>query len=678
MNREEAKKRLEKLRESIEHYRYQYHVLDNLDIPETALDSLKKELVEIEVSFPELVTDDSPSQRVAGKVLAGFKKVTHKIPQWSFNDCFDENEAVDFDKKVKRFLEKDLDQIKNYKPGSEVDYVCELKIDGLKVVLEYEAGILRSAATRGDGKVGEDVTENIRTIESVPLKLKKPINIIVEGEVYLSLKEFKRINQELEKKGEEVYANPRNLAAGTIRQLDSKVVASRKLSVFVYDIAKSDELPQTQLKELHELESLGFKVNKNYKLCKDINEVIEYWKNWSIKKNKENYLIDGVVLKVNEKKYQDILGYTGKAPRFAVAFKFPAEQVTTIVEDIVLQVGRTGVITPVAHLKPVLVAGSNVSRATLHNEDEIKRLDVRVGDTVILQKAGDVIPQVVKVLLELRPEKTKPYIFPKKVFECGGDGSIERVPGQVAYRCVDKNSVIMQRRKLYYFASKNAFDINHCGPKVIDLLIDNNLVAHAVDLFTLTKGDLLNLPRFGEKSADNLILAIDDARKVTLARLVTALSIDNVGEETSVLLANTFQSLEKVKIANFEQLNDINGIGEVVAESIVAWFKNSDNKNSLDALLKEIVVEEPKKKSLKNSKNIFLGKTIVLTGTMEKYDRDQAKEIIREFGGNVSGSVSVKTDFVVTGENAGSKLEKATELGVKILTEEQFLKIISS
>lgn len=678
MNKKEAKERLEKLRESIEHYRYQYHVLDNLDIPETALDSLKKELVDIENQFPDLVTSDSPSQRVAGKVLDGFKKVEHKIPQWSFNDCFNEQEAIDFDTRVKRFLEKEINGKARSQSDLNIEYVCELKIDGLKIVFEYEKGILKNAATRGDGKVGEDVTENIKTIESVPLRLNKPVDIIVEGEVYLSLKEFNRINKELEKNGEEIYANPRNLAAGTIRQLDSKIVAERKLSVFIYDIAQSQKIPETQLEELKELESLGFKVNKNYQECKNIEEVIQYWKLWSKKKEKENYLIDGVVIKVKEKKYQDILGYTGKAPRFAIAFKFPAEQVTTIIEDIVLQVGRTGVITPVAHLKPVLVAGSNVSRATLHNEDEIKRLDVRVGDTVILQKAGDVIPQIVKVLHELRPQKSTPYVFPKKVLECGGDGSIERIPGQVAYRCVDKNSVIMQRRKLYYFASKNAFDINHCGPKVIDLLIDNNLIANPVDLFTLEKGDLLALPRFAEKSADNLIESINISRKVTLARLITALSIDNVGEETAVLLADTFKKIEKIRNANFDDLNKINGIGEVVANSIVSWFKNSVNNKMLDELLKQIKIEDKKVLSgASDSKNnFFKGKTLVLTGTMQKYDRDQAKEIIRELGGNVSSSVSAKTDFVIAGENAGSKLEKATELGVKILDESEFLKMI--
>jgi DNA ligase (NAD+) len=676
MNKQEAKNRLEKLRESIEHHRYQYHVLDNPEISDVAYDSLERELIEIEATFPDLITADSPSHRVSGKVLDKFEKVTHKVAQWSFNNVFDEKELMEFDNRVRRMFNKEVG-----KNLSQVDYVCELKIDGLKIVFEYEKGILQKAATRGDGTVGEDVTENIRTIASVPLKLKKPVDIIVEGEVYLSLKEFERINKELEKRGEEVYANPRNLAAGTLRQLDSKIVASRKLSVFIYDIAQYEKTPDTQLKELQELESLGFTVNKNYKLCQNIDEVAQYWKTWDKKKHQQNYQIDGVVIKVNENEIQEVLGYTGKAPRFAVAFKFPAEQVTTVVEDIVLQVGRTGVITPVAHLKPVLVAGSNVSRATLHNEDEIKRLDVRVGDTVILQKAGDVIPQIVKVLLELRPKNAKPYIFPKKVLECGGDGSIERIPGQVAYRCVDKNSVIMQRRKLYYFASKGAFDIDHCGPKIIDLLMDNNLVVNAVDLFTLKKGDLLTLPRFAEKSADNLIEAIEGARKVTLARLITALSIDNVGEETAVLLAETFKKLEKIQSATYDELNKINGIGEVVAQSIVAWFKNAENKKFLEALLKEIEIENKKVLSgnLISSdvdNNIFNGKTVVLTGTMEKYDRDQAKEIIRALGGNISSSVSIKTDFVVAGESAGSKLDKATELGVKILTEGEFLKMI--
>jgi DNA ligase (NAD+) len=678
MNKQTVQKRLEKLREIIEHYRYQYHVLDNLEISENALDSLKKELFDLEQKFPELITPDSPSQRVAGKILKGFKKVSHKISQWSFNDCFDEDEVRDFDIKVKRFLEKEINGKAISNSNLNIEYVCELKIDGLKIVLEYEKGILKTAATRGDGKIGEDVTENIKTIESVPLKLKKPVDIIVEGEVYLDLKTFEKINKELIKQGQEKYANPRNLAAGTIRQLDSKIVSERKLSVFIYDIARSKNHPETQLAELEYLKELGFRVNANYKLCKNIDEIINYWKIWGKQKNTENYLIDGVVLKVNQKKYQDILGYTGKAPRFAIAFKFPAEQVTTVVENIVLQIGRTGVITPVAHLRPVNLAGSIISRATLHNEDEIKRLDVRIGDTVILEKAGDVIPKIIKILPEMRLEKSRPFIFPKKVLGCGGDGSIEKIPGQVAYRCVDKGSALMHRRKLYYFASKNAFDIKHCGPKIIDLLLENNLINEPADLFTLKRGDLINLPRFAEKSADNLIEAINGARKISLARFVTALSIDNVGEETAILLAKNFESLEKIQSVSFDELNSINGIGEVVAKSIIDWFENADNRKLLKNLLREVEIQNDSKKFstgvVANEK--MAGKIFVLTGTMEKYDRDQAKEIIRNLGGSVSGSVSAKTDFVVAGENAGSKLDRATELGVKILAESDFLKMI--
>src|SRR3989344_2413970 len=399
-----AKQRAEKLRKAIEKYRYEYHVLNKSSISPEALDSLKKELVDLETKYPELITPDSPTQRVAGEPLKGFKKVAHKVAQWSFNDAFSEEDIKAFDERVKRFLKTD----KN------IEYVCELKIDGLKIILEYEDGILKTAATRGDGKIGEDVTVNVRTIDSVPIKLDKHVNVIVEGECFLPKTQFERLNKIQKEKGGELYANPRNFAAGTLRQLDPRLVAERKLDSFIYDLALISPppaggppypIPKTQEEELQFLQKLGFKVNKYFKLCKNIDEVIGFWKNWEKKKEDQDYLIDGVVVKVNEKSLQDILGYTGKAPRFGIALKFSAEQVTTVVEDIVLQVGRTGVLTPVAHLRPVLVAGSVVSRATLHNEDEIKRLDVRVGDTVILQKAGDVIPDIVRVLKEMRTGK---------------------------------------------------------------------------------------------------------------------------------------------------------------------------------------------------------------------------------------------------------------------------------
>jgi DNA ligase (NAD+) len=666
MNREDAIKRLEKLRGLIEYHRHRYHVLDKPEITDAAYDSLEQELIDIENRFPDLITPESPSQRVSGKPLDKFEKITHKISQWSFNDIFDEKEAIEFDDRVKRMLEKSL--------GKKVSpqYDCELKIDGLKIVLEYEKGILKTAATRGDGQIGENVTLNVKTIKSVPLKLFEPVDLIVEGEVYLSKKDFDKINKELEKSGEEIYANPRNLAAGTLRQLDPSVVAKRNLGTFIYDIAKIDKIPDTQIKELKKIESLGFKVNKNYKLCKNINEVVDYWKTWQKKREKENYQLDGIVIKINERKCQEILGFTGKAPRFAIALKFPAEQVTTVIEDIAFQVGRTGVVTPVAHLRPVLVAGSTVSRATLHNEDEIKRLDVRIGDTVILQKAGDVIPQIVRVITELRKENSKPFRFPEKISECGGDGRIERVPGQVAYRCVDKNSFNVERRKLYYFASKPAFSIDHLGPKVIDLLAENNLIQSPADIFTLKKGDLMSLPRFGEKSADNLLKSIDESRNVTLARLITSLSINNVGEETAELLANKFGDIKKISTAKIEDFEKINGIGPIVGKSICEWFTDKNKIKLLDELLKEIKIIKVKQ----SQGGFFDGKSVVLTGTLSKMSRDEAKEKIRQNGGTVSGSVSKNTNYVVAGESAGSKLTKAESLGVAVLSEEEFIRFV--
>lgn len=668
MKKTEAKNRLTELKKLVNHHRYLYHVLDKQEISEAALDSLKHEIVQIETQFPDLVTSDSPSQRVAGSPLPEFEKIKHKIAQWSFNDVFDEKEIKDFDSRIKRMLEKEY--------GTQVSptYTCELKIDGLKIVLEYIDGILSTATTRGDGVVGEDVTQNVKTIESVPLSLNKNINCIVEGEVYLSKKQFEIINKDLEKRGEEKYANPRNLAAGTIRQLDSKIVADRKLSVFIYDVAQIKETPKTQSEELELLKDLGFKVNEHFELCKSIDDVINFWKKWQDKKDKQQYLIDGIVVKVNEREYQDALGYTGKAPRFAIAFKFSAEQVTTIVEDIGFQVGRTGVITPVAHLKAVSVAGSTVSRATLHNEDEIKRLDIRVGDTVILQKAGDVIPQVVQVLKELRPKNSKQFIFPKKISECGGDGSIERIPGESAYRCVDKTSFSILKRKLYYFVSKPALNIDKLGPKIIDQLLENNLIQNAVDIFELQKGDMVNLPRFGEKSVDNILSSIEKSRSTTLNRFITALSIDGVGEEMSVLLANNFGSIDKIAKASKEEFESIHGIGDVVADSIYNWFRDEDSKKMLSGLLRHLVIE---KSQIPNPKSQTLkGKIFVLTGSLETIGRDEAKEKIRTLGGDVSSSVSKNTSYVVAGESAGTKLDKAKELGVEILSEKEFLKLI--
>ena len=663
--------RYEKLKITIDHYRYLYHVEDNEEISQEALDSLKNELVKIEDEYPELITTDSPSQRVAGEPLKEFKKVKHKVAQWSFNDAFDEEDIKNFDERVKRFIKTET--------GKDIEptYTCELKIDGLKVVLEYVNGKLKTAATRGDGKVGEDVTLNIRTIESIPLKLKKDTTMIVEGEVWLGKKSLERINKKRKKENESVFANPRNAAAGSIRQLDPKVVSERNLDSFIYDIAQLDgEVPDTQFEELKLLQDLGFKVNRSFELCKNIDEAIKFWEKWKDKALKEDYLVDGVVIKVNEREYQEAIGYTGKAPRFAIAFKFPAEQVTTIVEDIVLQVGRTGVLTPVAHLKPVSVAGSTVSRATLHNEDEIKRLDVRVGDTVILQKAGDVIPDIVSVLKEMRTGKEKEYKFPKYVPACGGDGLVERVEGQAAYRCVSKNSFTQQKRKFEYFVSKKAFNIDGLGPQIIEKLLEQNLISEFDDIFTLKKGDLLELEGFAEKSADSLLAEIENKREVELAQFLISLSIDQVGEETAYDLAEHFGTLNKIQEATEEQLEAIPGVGGVVAHSISVWFKEKQNKALLKRLLKYIKVQQGLSLLESQQGQSLLNITFVLTGTMRNMSRDEAKAKIRSLGGNVSSSVSKNTNYVVAGESPGSKYDEAGKLGVKIIDEKEFVKLL--
>lgn len=703
-----VQERILKLRESIERHRYNYHVLDREEISAEALDSLKRELSELEQAHPEFVDKNSPSQRIAGEPLKQFEKVPHKVAQWSYNDAFTEADMKAFDERVKRFVKDSYGEVGTSRVPNPT-YVCELKIDGLKVVLEYVDGKLVCAATRGNGKVGENVTHNVRTIDSVPLELRRPESVIVEGEVWMSKKHFDVINKEQEKLGLPLFANPRNVAAGSIRQLDPKITASRKLDVFVYDLAQADtrgggsngssgsNAPELQSEELAHLKELGFKVNQHARVCKTMDEVIAFWNEWKNKSKKQDYWIDGVVVKVNEIKYQEALGYTGKAPRFGIAFKFPAEQVTTVVEDIQLQVGRTGVLTPVAHLRPVEVAGSTVSRATLHNQDEIERLDVRVGDTVILQKAGDVIPDIVKVLTELRPKSAKPYTFPKHVPECGGDGSIERIPGQVAYRCVFRGGAAEHRRKLYHFVSKKCFDIDGLGPKQIDAFLDNNLISTFDDIFTLKKGDMLALPRFAEKSVTNILEAIEKAQTVSLSRFIFALSIDHVGEETAEDVAKHFGKFkdfykkitQKDKEAARASLAEIYGIGDVVADSIVNWFSNTDNQDLVQKLLSHINVSDEEMVGFAGVdgngasgvngvvNSAIFERTFVLTGTLSSMSRDEAKAKIKKLGGDVVGSVSKNTDYVVAGEEAGSKLDKAQELGVRVLNEEEFLKMIA-
>ncbi|MEX0910034.1 MAG: NAD-dependent DNA ligase LigA [Candidatus Paceibacterota bacterium] len=543
-----------------------------------------------------------------------------------------------------------------------------VEIDGLKIVLEYAGGALLTAATRGNGQIGENVTANIKTIQSVPLTLRKPENLIVEGEVLMAKSEFEKQNKKRVSLNLEPFKNPRNVAAGSIRQLDASLVAERNLDAFIYDIARADVEFKTQEEELSILEQLGFKVNTHFKKVTSIEAVVDYWKKWQKEMHTLDYLIDGIVVKVNDKKYQEILGYTGKAPRFAIAFKFPAEQVTTTVEDIVFQIGRTGVVTPVALLSSVSVAGSTVSRATLHNEDEIRRLDVRVGDTVILQKAGDVIPDIVRVLPELRTGKEKKFVFPKHILECGGTGEIVRIEGQAAYRCKDRNSFSEHKRKLYHFVSKHGFDIEHLGPKNIDLLLEHQVISNFDDIFRLQEDDLKELPRLGQKSIANIIFSINKSRSIPLSRLIVSLSIDNVGEETARLLARHFKTITALCSAKKNELEAIDGIGEVVANSIFDWFSDSTKNALLDRLLQEITIQ--KEKTL--TTGFFSGKVVVLTGTLTNFTRDEVGTIIRTQGGTVASSVSKKTDYVVVGENAGLKEKAARALGVSILSEEEF------
>ncbi len=674
--KKEAKIRLEKLKNLIEHHRYLYHVLDQPEIDDESFDSLNRELEKIESKYPDFVTPDSPSQRVSGAPLDKFRKVKHKIPQWSFADIFNEKGAIDFDERISRMLKEEK---------SEREYTCELKIDGMKIVLEYKNGFLVQGLTRGDGKIGEDVTTNVKTIRSIPIKLNERVDIIVEGEVYLGKKQFEKINQDLISGNEKAYANPRNLAAGTMRQLNPKIVSDRKLSAFIYDVAfldadknKKINKPKNQYEELKLLKKLGFKTNPHFKLCRNIYEAIDFWKKWNTLKDGEDYLIDGVVIKLNDRSSQEKLGYTGKAPRFAIAFKFEAQQVTTVVKDIAFQVGRTGVITPVAHLEPVEIAGSTVSRATLHNEDEIKRLDIRIGDTIILQKAGDVIPQIVSVIKELRNPGAKIFKFPKKIKECGGDGSIERIAGQAAYRCVAKDSFFTKRRRLHYFTSKKAFDIENCGPKIIDQLLEEKLIQDPVDLFTLEAGDLLPLERFAKKKAENLINSIEKARKISLPKFLVSLSIDNAGEETAVILARNFKNIQEIMGAKQDDFDNINGVGEIIAKSIYDWFQDKNNQNYLKKLLKEIKITNEEIQEIQSSKKqIFKAQKFVLTGTLNSFSRDEAKKIIRKLGGEISSTISKKTDFLLIGENPGSKLQKAKSIGVKVITEQEFIDLIN-
>jgi len=663
-------KRIIALRKLIAHHNQRYHVEDNPEISDEAYDSLAQELRSLEqVENGQL----SPvSEQVGAPAAAAFAKVRHQVRQWSFDNAFTREDVEDWEERVKRNL-AEADVV-----SMTLEYVLEHKLDGLKVVLQYQAGQLVQAVTRGDGVIGEDVTHTVRTITSLPEQLTLPVDMICVGEVVLSHTEFIRLNNQRTKQSEPLFANPRNAASGSLRQLDPAVAAARKLSIYCYDIdffnprETAVSVPTTQQQELQLLQQLALPVSPNTKLVASVAAIDDWYTSWQTQRDTLPYDIDGVVIKINHVAVQRALGYTAKAPRFGIAYKFPAAQATTTVEAIQLQVGRTGVVTPVAHLRPVRIAGSTVSRATLHNEDEIKRLDVRVGDTVILEKAGDIIPKVLSVLTELRPAKSRPYRFPKSVPGCGGDGAIERVPGTAAYRCMVAESDFLQRQKWYHFVSKKAFNIDGVGPKIIDALLDATVIATYADLFTLTVGDIVDLPGFQTKAAENVIAAIAAARTISLDRLLVGLSIDAVGEETARVVAQKFGSVRAVQTASVSDISSIYGVADTVALAITAWFANPLNQSALDALLEQIRIEAPPV-----TVNTLAGKTFVITGTLTQLTRDEAKEQIRQAGGKVANSVSKKTDYVVVGQAAGSKAAQARVLAVPCVTEAEFLALIA-
>lgn len=676
MNIQEAKKRIEKLRELINHHRYLYHVKDVQEISDEASDSLKKELFDLEQLYPQLVTADSPTQRVGGAPLKEFVKVTHVARMLSLNDVFSQDDFNDWHQRISKLL---TEQEKN-----QLDFYCELKIDGLAIELEYENGVFVRGSTRGDGTVGEDITQNLKTVESIPLSLPSlrgpntgrgnPEKLVVRGEVFISKKEFAAINKRQQEKNLPLYANPRNIAAGSVRQLDPKITASRKMDSFAYDIASPFEALAKKGGNTHEekhevLKELGFKTNDKNKYCASIKDVFHFYEQAGRFREKLPYEIDGVVVVVNNNALFEKLGVVGKAPRGAVAFKFAQSQATTIIEGINIQVGRTGAMTPVAVLKPVQVSGITISRATLHNEDEIRRLDVKIGDTVIVGRAGDVIPDIIKVLPELRTGKEKNFVMPKKCPAC--ETVLEKSDTEALWRCPNPNCFARARRNFYHFVSRAAFNIDGLGPKIIDRLLDEGLVQDPSDIFSLKEGDLAQLDRFAEKSAENLVASIADKRKLPLPRFIYALGIRNVGAETAVDLASYFGSMEKLRHATLEDFEGILNIGPIVAKSIHEWFRDKHNTKYLDKLLKEVTIEKVKVAGKK-----LEGKIFVLTGSMQAMERELAKEKIRELGGTVSESVSKKTTYVVAGQEAGSKLTKAQELGVTVLSEKEFLDII--
>lgn len=660
------KKRYEELKKEIAYHANLYYNNDAPEISDFEYDMLMVELKNIEKEHPELITEDSPTQVIvaSGKISEDFEKVTHKVPLQSLQDVFSFEEVEAFDERVKKTLE-----------NKEIEYVVETKIDGLSVSLEYEKGVFVRGATRGNGLVGEDVTQNLKTIKNIPQKLKEEIDIIVRGEVFIQKKDFEKLNEEREVLGQPLFANARNAAAGSLRQLDSKITAERKLDIYIFNVQKSDTKEfKSHYESLDYLSKIGFNVNPIRTLCKNIKEVTKAIENIGEKRGEFSFDIDGAVVKVDDLKLREVLGTTTKTPKWAVAYKYPPEKKATLLKDIIVQVGRTGAITPMAILEPVRLAGTSVSKATLHNEDYIKEKDIRIGDTVIVQKAGDIIPAVIEVVKEKRDiEKVTEFHMPEFCPVCGA--KTVREEGEAVTRCTGIECPAMALRSIIHFASRDAMNIEGLGPAIVEMLIDKHLIENIADIYYLKKDDIKSLKKSGDKFAQNLIDAIEKSKSNTLDRLINGLGIRHVGAKTGKILAKNFEDLEKLSEADEGTLSQIPEIGEIMAKSIYDFFREEQTIDLINKLNAAGVNTKGSKQELQDTR--FEGKTFVLTGTLENYTRDEASQIIENFGGKVSSSVSKKTDYVLAGEEAGSKLTKAENLGVKIITEAEFKEMIN-
>ena len=662
MEFDKAKERVDYLISEINKHNYNYYVLDAPTISDYEFDQLIKELIELEGKYPDLLREDSPSQRVGGLASDSFASVTHAIPMLSLSNSFNDNDLLDFDKRIRAVLK------------DQVEYVVEYKIDGLSVSLEYENGLFARGATRGDGFTGEDITNNLRTIRSIPLRLNRPEDLIVRGEVFMKKHDFADLNRKRQEEGLPLFANPRNAAAGSLRQLDPKVTASRPLDIFIFNLQDiKGRFIGSHSDGLNMLAELGLKVNNLLIKTNSIQAVIDTFSEWNTKMYELDFDIDGLVIKVNSLEARSVLGNTSKSPRWATAFKFPAEQKLSRIEDIVIQVGRTGILTPTAILKPTLVAGSIISRASLHNEDYINSKDIRIGDTVVIQKAGDIIPELVEVVIEKRTGNEQSFSFPTQCPACGS--KVMRIEGEAAVRCTDNSCPAQLKRLVEHFVSRNAMDIDGLGPAIITQLVDRGIIADAADLYYLELSDMLKLDRMGPKLASNILAAIENSKGRGLDRLLNALGIRLVGERASRILAERFIDLDRLIGASKDQLTAIDEIGDKMADSITAFFKEKDNLALIEKL-RSAGLDFTYKTSGQAIDQGFSQMTFVLTGSLQKLKRDQAKAIIEERGGKVSGSVSKKTDYVLAGDKAGSKLDRAKELNIKIITEEDFMKMI--